>query len=110
LVSDIQAFKEEHRLRVFEARVLRIIFAPRRDEETGGWRKLYDEELHNLYSSPSIIIIIKPKRMRRTRHVARMKYKNNAYGIFVGKRKGKRPLRRSKRRWKNNSKMDDRGI
>jgi hypothetical protein len=55
--------REEHRLRVFENRVLRRIFGPRRDEVTGGWRKLHNEELHNLYSSRSIIRIVKPKRL-----------------------------------------------
>jgi hypothetical protein len=70
LVSDI---KGEHRLRVFENRVLRTIFEPKINEETGGWRKLHNEELHDLYSSPSIIRIIKSKRMRWTEHVARMR-------------------------------------
>jgi hypothetical protein len=63
-------FREEHRLKVFENRVLRRIFGPTRDEETGGWRKLHNEELHNLYSSPSIIRIIKSSRMRWAEHVA----------------------------------------
>jgi hypothetical protein len=68
--------REERRLRVFENRVLRI-FGPKRDKETGGWRKLYNEELHNLYSSPSIIRVIKSRRMRWTGHVARMgEYRN----------------------------------
>jgi hypothetical protein len=56
--------REEHRLRVFEKRVLRRTFGPERDEVTGGWRKLHNEELHNLYSSPSIIRMIKSRRMR----------------------------------------------
>jgi hypothetical protein len=60
----------EHRLRVFENRVLRRIFGPKRDEVTGGWRKLHNEELHNLYSSPSIIRINKSRRMRCAEHVA----------------------------------------
>jgi hypothetical protein len=64
-------FKEEHRLRVFENRVLRRIFGPKRDEVTGGWRKLHNEELHILYSSPSIIRMIKSRRMRWAGHVAR---------------------------------------
>jgi hypothetical protein len=63
--------REEHKLRVFEKRVLRI-FGPKRDGVTGGWRKLHKEEVHNLYSSPSIIRIIKSRRMRRAGHVARM--------------------------------------
>jgi hypothetical protein len=61
--------REEHRLRVFENRVLRRIFGPKRDEVTGGWRKLHNEELHNLYSSPDIIKIIKSRSMRWARHV-----------------------------------------
>jgi hypothetical protein len=64
--------REEHRLRVFENRVLRRIFGPKRDEETGGWRKLHNVKLHNLYSSPNIIGMIKSGRMRCTEHVAQM--------------------------------------
>jgi hypothetical protein len=77
-----------------------------RDEETGGWRKLHNEELHNLYSSPSIIRVIKSRRMRWAGHVARMREKRNAYRIFVGKSEGKSPLGRSRRRWVDNIKMD----
>jgi hypothetical protein len=62
--------REEHRLRVFENRVLRRIFGPKRDEVTGGWRKRHTDELHNLYSSPSIMRMIKSRRMRLTGHVA----------------------------------------
>jgi hypothetical protein len=72
------------RLRVFENRVLRRIFGPKRDEVTGGWRKLHNEELHNLYSSPNIIRMIKSRRMRSAEHVARMGDKGNAYRILVG--------------------------
>jgi hypothetical protein len=64
--------REEHRLRVFENRVLRRIFGPKRDHATGDWRKLHNEELHNLYSSPNIIRMIKLKRMRWAGHLARM--------------------------------------
>jgi hypothetical protein len=78
---------------VFENRVLRI-FGPKRDEVIGGWRKLHNEELHNLYSSPSIIRIIKSRRMRWAGHVARMGEKRNAYRILVGKPEGKIPLGR----------------
>jgi hypothetical protein len=78
---------------VFENRVLRRIFGPKRDGVTGGWRKLHNEELHNLYSSPSIIRIIKLRRMRWARHVVR-------------KPEGKRPLGRPRRRWIDNIKMD----
>jgi hypothetical protein len=69
--------REERRLRVFENRALRRIFGPKRDEDTGGGRKLHNEELHKLYSSPSIIRIIKSRRMRLARHVARMGEKRN---------------------------------
>jgi hypothetical protein len=64
--------REEHRLRVFEYRVLRRIFGPKRDDVTGDWRKLHNEELNNLYSSPNIIRMIKSRRMRWAGHVARM--------------------------------------
>jgi hypothetical protein len=64
--------REEHKLRVFEKRVLRRIFGPKRDEVTGEWRKLHNEELHNLYSSPDIIRIIKSRMMRWAGHVALM--------------------------------------
>jgi hypothetical protein len=81
--------REEHRLRVFENRVLRRIFGPKRDEVTGDWRKLPNEELHNLYSSPNIIRMIKSKRMTWEGNVARMGEKRNAYRILVGKTEGK---------------------
>jgi hypothetical protein len=74
---------------VFESRVLRRIFGPKRDEVTGGWRKLHNEELHNLYPSPSIIRVIKSRRMKWSGHVARMREKKNAYRILVGKAEGK---------------------
>jgi hypothetical protein len=86
--------REEHRLRVFENRVLRRIFGLKRDEVTGGWRKLHNEELHSLYSSPSIIRMIESRRMRWAGHVARMGRRWNAYSILVGKPEGKRPLGR----------------
>jgi hypothetical protein len=81
---------------LFENRVLRKIFRPKRDEVTGEWRKLHNEELHNLYSSPSIIRIMKARRMRLVGHLARMGEKRNAYRLLVGKPEGKRPLRRQK--------------
>jgi hypothetical protein len=68
--------REEHSLRVFENRVLRTIFGPKRDEVTGDWRKLHNEELHNLFSSPNIITMIKSRRMRWAGHVARMEKRN----------------------------------
>jgi hypothetical protein len=82
---------------VFENRVLRRIYGPKRDEVTGRWRKLHKEELRDLYSSPSIIRIIKPMRMRWAGHVARMGGKTKAYGLLVGKPKGKRPPGRPRR-------------
>jgi hypothetical protein len=80
--------REEHRLRVLENRVLSRIFRPRRDEVTGDWRKLRNEELHNLYSSPNIIRMIKSRRMRWAGHLARMGETRNAYRILVGKPEG----------------------
>jgi hypothetical protein len=93
-------------VRVFEKRVLRRIFGPKRDEVTGEWRKLHNEELRDLYSSPSIIRIIKSRRMRWVGHVARMGEKRNAYRLLVGKSEGRRPLGRPKRRWVDNIRMD----
>jgi hypothetical protein len=90
---------------MFENRVLRGIFGPKRDGVTGGWRKLHNEELHNLYSSPSIIRIIKPRRMRWAGHVARMGAKRNVYRLLVGKPEGKRSLGRPRCRWIDNIKM-----
>jgi hypothetical protein len=91
---------------VFENRVLRRIFGPKRDEVTGEWRKLYNEELCNLYSSPSIIRIIKSRRMRWTGHVAQMGEKRNAHRLLVGKPEGKSPLGRPRCRWVDNITMD----
>jgi hypothetical protein len=91
---------------VFENRVLRRIFGPKRGGVTGGWRKLHNEELHDLYSSPSIIRIIKLRRMRWAGHVARMGEKRNVNRLLVGKPEGKRPLGRLRRRWIDNIKMD----
>jgi hypothetical protein len=98
--------REEHRLRVFEDRVLRSIFGPKRDEVIGEWRKLHNEELCDLYSSPSIIRIIKSRRMRWVEHVARMGEKRNAYRLLVGKPEGKRPVGRPRHRWVDNITMD----
>jgi hypothetical protein len=84
--------EEEHSLRVFENRVLRRIFGLERDEVTGHWRKLHNEELHNLYSSPNIIRMINSRTMRLARGLARMGEKRNAYRILMGKPEGKRPL------------------
>jgi hypothetical protein len=89
--------------------VLRRILGPKRDEVTGGWRKLHNED-NNLYSTPSIIRMIKSKMMRWAGHVARMGEKRNAYRILVGKPEGKRPLGRPRRRWADNIKIDLREI
>jgi hypothetical protein len=90
--------------------VLRRIFGPKRDEVTGGWRKLHCEELHGLYSSPSIVRVFKARRMRWTGHVARMGEVRGACKILVGRPEGRRPLGRPKRRWEDNIKMDIREI
>jgi hypothetical protein len=90
--------REEHRLRVFENRMLRRIFGPKRDEVTGEWRKLQNEELHDLYSSPSIIRIMKSSRMIWMGHIARIGEKRRAYRLLVEKPEGKRPLGRPRQR------------
>jgi hypothetical protein len=82
---------------------------PKRDEVTGGWRKLHNEELHNLYSSPSIIRVIESRRMRWVGYAARIGERRNAYRILVEKPEGKRPLGRPRRRWVDNIKIDLRG-
>ncbi|KAJ4428123.1 hypothetical protein ANN_24137 [Periplaneta americana] len=98
--------REEHRLRVFENKVLRKIFGAKRDEVTGEWRKLHNTELHALYSSSDIIRNIKSRRLRWAGHVARMGESRNAYRVLVGRPEGKRPLGRPRRRWEDNIKMD----
>jgi hypothetical protein len=95
---------------VFENRVLRRIFGPKRDKVMGDWRKPHNEELHNLYSSPNIIIMMKSRTVRREEHVARIGEKRTAYRILVGKPEGKRSLGRSGRRWVDNIKIDLREI
>jgi hypothetical protein len=102
--------REEHRLRVFEKRVLRRIFEPKRVEVTGGWRKLHNEELRNLHFSPSIIRMAKSRKMRWTENVARMGIKLNACKILVGKAEEKRQLRRPKGRLVDNITMNLREI
>jgi hypothetical protein len=101
---------EEHRLRVFESRVLRRIFVPERDEVTGEWRKLHIEELHNLYSSPDIIRQIKSRQMRWAGHVARIGEERKLYKVLVGKPQGKRSLGRPRCRWEDGLRMDLREI
>jgi hypothetical protein len=94
--------REERRLRVFENKVLRRIFGPRRDEVTGEWRKLHNEELNDLYSSPNTVWVIKWRRMRWAGDVARMGKARGVYRVLMGKPEGKRPLGRPRRRWVDN--------
>jgi hypothetical protein len=95
----------EHRLRVSEDRVLRRIFGPKRDED-GSWRKLHNDELHSLYSSPNIVRVIKSRIIRWAGHVSRMGEGRGVYGVLVGRPEGKRLLGRPRRKWEDNIKMD----
>ena len=90
---------------MFENRVLRRIVGSKRDGVTGEWRKLHNEELNDLYSSPNIVWVIKSKRMRWAGHVARMEECRGVHKVLVGKPEGKKPLRRPRRRWEDNIKM-----
>jgi len=90
--------REERKLRVFENMVLKRIFGPRRDEVTREWRRLHNEELNDLYSSPNIVRVIKSRRIRWTGHVARMGEGKGVYRVLVGKPEGKRPLGRPRRK------------
>ena len=98
--------REERRLRVFENRVLKGIFVTKRNEVTGEWRKLHNEELNDLYCSPNTMLVIKSRRMRWVVHVARMGERRGVYRFSVGKPEGKRPLGRPRRRWADNIWMD----
>jgi len=98
--------REERWLRVFENRVLRRVFGAERDEVTGEWRKLHNEELNDLYCSPNTVRVIKSRRMRWAGHVARMGERRGVYRVLVGKLEGKRQLGRPKRRWEDNIEMD----
>jgi len=91
---------------VFENWILRGIFGPKRVEVTGEWRKMHNEELNDLYSSPNIVWVIKSRRMRWDGHVACMGQGRGVYKVLVGKPEGKRPLGRPRRRWEDNIKMD----
>ncbi|KAJ4435318.1 hypothetical protein ANN_17928 [Periplaneta americana] len=102
--------REEHRLSVFENKVLGKIFGAKRDEVTGEWRKLHNTELHTLYSSPDIIRNIKSRRLRWAGHVARRGESRNAYRVLVGRPEGKRPSGRPKRTWEDNIKMELREV
>ena len=89
-------------LGVFENRVLRRIFWPNREEVTGEWRKLHNEELNDLYYSPNIVRVVKSRRMRWAGHVARMEERRGIYRVLVGKPEGKRPRGRPRRSWEDN--------
>jgi hypothetical protein len=102
----VLSLREEHGLRVFENRMLRIIYGPKRDEVTGEWRKLHNEELSDLYSSPNTVWVIKSRRMRWVGHVVRMVERRDIYRVLVGKPEGERPLGRPRHRWEDNIKMD----
>jgi len=97
--------REERRLRVFENRMLRRIFGSKGDEVTGDGRKLYNEELNDLYCSPNIVQEIKSGRMRWAGHVACMGDKRDVYRFLVGKPEEKRPLGRPRHRWEDNIKV-----
>jgi len=98
--------REEHRLRVFENRVLKRVFGPRRDKVTGEWRKLHNEEHRDLYSLPNIVRVVKLRRMRWAGHVAHLGEGRVVHRVLVGKHEGKRPLGRPRFRWEDNIKMD----
>ena len=98
--------REERRLRVFENRVLRRVFGPKRDKVTGEWRKLHNEELSDLYSLPSIVRVVKSRRMRWAGYVAHMEEGRDVHRVLVGKPEGRRPLGRPRRRWEYNIKTD----
>ena len=98
--------REERKLKVFQNMVLRRIFGPRRDEVNEEWRRLHNEELNDLYSSPNIVRVIKSRRMTWAGHVAHMGEERGAYSVLVGKPEGKRPRGRPRRRWVDNIGMD----
>jgi hypothetical protein len=98
--------REERKLRLFENNVLKRIFGPRRDEVTGDWRRLHNEELNDLYSSPNVVRVIKSRRMRWAGHVARMAEERGVYRVLMGKPEGRRPVGRPRRRWVDNIRMD----
>jgi hypothetical protein len=97
--------REEHRLGIFENRVLKTLFGPKGAEVTGEWRKLHTGELHNLYPSPDIIRHIKSRRIRWVGHVTHMGEGENVYRVLMGKPEGKRPLERPRRRGTMGSKL-----
>jgi hypothetical protein len=98
--------REERRLRVFENRVLRRVFGPKRDEVIGDWGKLYNDELNDLYSSSNIVRVINSRRMRWVGHVARLGKGRGVYRVLVGKPKGNRPFGRPRCSSEDTIKMD----
>jgi len=102
--------REERKLKVFKNMVLRRIFGPRRDDLTGEWRRLHNEELNDLYSSPNIVRVIKSRRMRWAGRVVRMGEERGMYRVLMGKPEGKIPLGRPRRRWVDNIRMDLQGM
>jgi hypothetical protein len=98
--------REEHTLKVFENRLLRRVFGPKRDEVTGEWGKLHNEELNDLYSLPNIVRVVKSRRMIGAGHVARMGEGRGVHRVLVWKPERKRPLWRPRRRWEDNIKRD----
>ena len=98
--------REELRLRVFENRVLRRVFGPKRDEVTGEWRILHNEGLRDLYSLPNILRVVKSRRMRWAGHLGFMGEGRGVHMVLVGNPEGKTPLGRPRRRWEDNIKMD----
>jgi len=103
--NNVCYLREEHRLRVCENRVLRV-FGPKRDEITGEWRKLHNEELSDRYSLPNIVWVVKSRRLRWAGYVARMGEGRGVHSVLVGKPGGKRPMGRPRCRWEDNIKMD----
>jgi hypothetical protein len=100
----------ECRLRVFENKVLRRIFGPKRDVVTVEWRRLHNKELYAVYSSPNIIRVIKSRGLRWAGHVARMGERKGTYRTLVWKHEGRRPLGRPRRRWEDNIKVSRVGL
>jgi hypothetical protein len=95
---------------VFQNRVLRRIFGPKRDEVTGEWSKLHNKELNDLYSSPNIVQVIKSRRLRWVGHAAHKRKRKGIYRVFVRKPEGKRSLGRPRCRWEDNIKIDLQGV
>jgi hypothetical protein len=109
LLSKNLTLREEHRLRVFENRVLRRIFGPKRKED-GLRRNMHNDELHSLYPSPNIVKVFESRRMRWVGHAARMGEGKDIYRVLVRRPEGKRPLGRPRHKWEDNIKMDLREI